>query len=103
MEISSAKWVSELVRLLSNLHFFFFFLTCPHKRGEGGGVIRTSDFCFMRHGPQPIKLLLENYKQLTLALLFSSKIVRTISNLHLLFYLVQKLSDKCVVVIYIDN
>jgi hypothetical protein len=33
--------------------FFFFFLTCPHKRG---GEIRTSDLHFIRRGPQPIEL-----------------------------------------------
>jgi hypothetical protein len=26
--------------------FFFFFFTCSHKRGEGGGRIRTSNFRF---------------------------------------------------------
>jgi hypothetical protein len=38
--------------------FFFFFLTCPHKK-EGEGI-RTSDLHFMRHGPQLIELSLRD-------------------------------------------
>ena len=37
---------------------FFFFLTCP-RMGKGG-EIRTCDLHFIRHGSQPIKLLLGN-------------------------------------------
>jgi hypothetical protein len=38
----------------------FFILTCPHKREERRGI-RTSDFRFMRRGPQPIELPLRDY------------------------------------------
>jgi len=37
---------------------FFFFFWHAYTRGEG--KIRTSDLHFMRRGPQPIELLLEN-------------------------------------------
>jgi hypothetical protein len=34
---------------------FFFFLTCPHKRGE---KIQTSNFHFIRHSPNQLNYLL---------------------------------------------
>jgi hypothetical protein len=37
--------------------FFFFLLTCSHKMGRG---IRTSYLRFMRCGPQPIELPIED-------------------------------------------
>jgi hypothetical protein len=40
---------------LQNTHYFFFFFTCPHKRG---GWIRTSDLRFIKRGPQLIELSL---------------------------------------------
>jgi hypothetical protein len=58
--ISHGVWLASpvieygrLVHHLAISGFFFFFLTCPHKRGEGG--IQTSGVRFMRRGPQPIE------------------------------------------------
>jgi len=39
------------------LRVLFFFFSCPRKNDE---EISTSDLCFMRHGLQPIELLLED-------------------------------------------
>jgi hypothetical protein len=47
---------------LNKFSFFFYMST----QEEEGGEIRTSDLCFMRRGPQPIKLLFENLISLVL-------------------------------------
>jgi len=48
----------------------FFFFTCLHKKREGARI-RTSDLRFMKHGPQPIELPLEDICQTTIQLIMS--------------------------------
>jgi hypothetical protein len=43
-----------------NCRVLFFFFWQVHTRG--GGEIQTSDLCFLRRGPQPIELPLEDHK-----------------------------------------
>jgi hypothetical protein len=50
-------WLVEMDhQLIIRKTFFFFFLTCPRKRGRG---IRTSDLHFIRRGSSRLNYLLE--------------------------------------------
>lgn len=79
--------IALFIFIYSLQHFFFFFLTCPHKRGEGG-FERTSDLCFMRRGPQPIELPHGDATTLSSQLYIElvCSLINSIVDLHIFLY-----------------